>query len=70
MGRSPSELTLICLTHYHSDHVGAAAELKGLTGAKIAAHRAIPTSTSLLTPTCPRCNSTIRLTKESPKPVP
>ncbi|MDY6906952.1 MAG: MBL fold metallo-hydrolase [Chloroflexota bacterium] len=40
LGRSPSELTLICLTHYHSDHVGAAAELKGLTGAKVAAHRA------------------------------
>lgn len=34
----PEELQLIILSHGHSDHAGAAANLKELTGAKIAVH--------------------------------
>ena len=35
---SPSDLTTIVLTHFHPDHIGNAAQLRNLTGAKIAAH--------------------------------
>jgi len=38
IGRSPRELDLIVLTHYHPDHAGGAAELARLARAPIAAH--------------------------------
>ncbi len=40
LGRSPSDLAWILLTHYHLDHSGSAAELHQLTGATILAHAA------------------------------
>lgn len=45
IGRSPSDLRWIVLTHHHLDHSGSAVELHGLTGARIAAHadEALPT---------------------------
>ena len=38
MGRQPSNVSTILLTHCHMDHVGSAYELKKLTGAKVAVH--------------------------------
>lgn len=38
LGRSPSDLRWIVLTHFHFDHSGSAAEIHELTGAKIVAH--------------------------------
>jgi glyoxylase-like metal-dependent hydrolase (beta-lactamase superfamily II) len=38
LGRSPGELDLVILTHYHPDHAGGASELSRLTGARVAAH--------------------------------
>jgi glyoxylase-like metal-dependent hydrolase (beta-lactamase superfamily II) len=35
----PLEISLILLTHCHWDHIGSAAEIKTLTGAKLAIHR-------------------------------
>ena len=35
----PQEISLILLTHCHWDHIGSAAEIKTLTGAKLAIHR-------------------------------
>ncbi len=35
----PGDLQLILITHGHWDHIGCAAEIKELTGAKIAMHR-------------------------------
>ncbi len=40
LGRSAEEVSLIIITHNHFDHVGGLAELKKLTKAKVAAHRA------------------------------
>lgn len=40
LGRSPSDLRWILLTHFHHDHSGSAVELHELTGAKIVAHQA------------------------------
>jgi glyoxylase-like metal-dependent hydrolase (beta-lactamase superfamily II) len=40
LGRSPEEISLIILTHKHMDHVGGLAELKQLTSAKVAIHKA------------------------------
>lgn len=40
LGRSIEEVTFIILTHNHLDHVGGLAELKGLTPAKVIAHKA------------------------------
>lgn len=37
-GIAPKDLSLILLTHGHSDHAGCAAELKRLSGANIALH--------------------------------
>jgi glyoxylase-like metal-dependent hydrolase (beta-lactamase superfamily II) len=39
-GVDPADLALIVLTHAHIDHFGAAAHVRRLTGAPIAAHRA------------------------------
>lgn len=39
-GVDPADLALIVLTHAHIDHFGAAAQVRRLTGAPIAAHRA------------------------------
>lgn len=39
LGRSPSDLRWIVVTHFHYDHSGSAAELHELTGAKIVAHK-------------------------------
>jgi glyoxylase-like metal-dependent hydrolase (beta-lactamase superfamily II) len=36
IGRQPSEVTTIILTHYHMDHAGSVKDLKDLTNAKIA----------------------------------
>jgi len=38
MGRQPSNVSTIILTHCHMDHAGSVKELKGLTGAKVAVH--------------------------------
>ena len=35
----PQEIFLILLTHCHWDHIGSAAEIKALTGARLAIHR-------------------------------
>ena len=40
LGRSMEELGLIIVTHNHFDHIGGLAELRTLTKAKVAAHRA------------------------------
>ena len=37
IGRQPSEVTTIILTHYHMDHAGSVKDLKDLTHAKVAA---------------------------------
>lgn len=37
-GRSPSEISLIILTHAHPDHIGAARTIQNETGCSIAAH--------------------------------
>ena len=39
IGRSPSDLRWIIVTHFHFDHSGSAAELHELTGAQIVAHK-------------------------------
>ena len=36
--RRPRDLRLIVLTHWHLDHMGSAAELRRLTGARVAIH--------------------------------
>jgi glyoxylase-like metal-dependent hydrolase (beta-lactamase superfamily II) len=38
LGRAPTDLTRILLTHHHIDHVGGLAELKRQTGATVLAH--------------------------------
>ena len=38
LGRTPSDLKLVLLTHRHLDHIGSAAALKKQTGAKLASH--------------------------------
>jgi glyoxylase-like metal-dependent hydrolase (beta-lactamase superfamily II) len=40
IGRSPSDLNWIVVTHFHFDHSGSASELHELTGAKIVSHEA------------------------------
>lgn len=39
IGRQPSDISRIILTHCHIDHVGSAQELKKLTNAKVAVHQ-------------------------------
>ena len=38
LGHRPSDVLHIVLTHWHPDHMGSAAELRRLTGARIAIH--------------------------------
>ena len=40
LGRSVEEIGLIIITHNHLDHIGGLAELKELTGATVAIHKA------------------------------
>lgn len=40
LGRSPEEISLIIITHNHFDHAGGLSELRKLTGARVAAHKA------------------------------
>ncbi len=40
LGRSVAEISLIIITHNHIDHIGGLAELKEITGATVAIHRA------------------------------
>jgi hydroxyacylglutathione hydrolase len=40
IGRDPSEITTIVLTHSHPDHIGAARTIRERTGCCIAAHPA------------------------------
>src|SRR4029078_346598 len=42
LGRSPSELRRIALTHAHRSHLGGLAELKRASGATVYAHRREP----------------------------
>ena len=39
IGRSPTDLRWILVTHFHFDHSGSAAELKDLTNAQVVAHK-------------------------------
>ena len=39
-GHHPAELRQIVLTHFHTDHAGAAAEISAWSGAEVAAHHA------------------------------
>jgi glyoxylase-like metal-dependent hydrolase (beta-lactamase superfamily II) len=39
LGCSLTDINLIIITHHHLDHTGSLAELKALTGAKVAAHK-------------------------------
>jgi glyoxylase-like metal-dependent hydrolase (beta-lactamase superfamily II) len=38
LGKNPSNISFIVLTHADNDHIGSAAEMKKLTGAKLAIH--------------------------------
>ncbi|MGA3289499.1 MAG: MBL fold metallo-hydrolase [Candidatus Bathyarchaeia archaeon] len=38
LGRKPTDVSTIVLTHFHIDHVGSAKKMKELTNAKIAVH--------------------------------
>lgn len=40
LGRSPAEISLIIITHNHFDHAGGLSELRKLSRAKVAAHKA------------------------------
>ena len=46
LGRAPQDIRLIAVTHGHVDHAGSAVELKRMTGAPIALHRADATLTA------------------------
>ncbi len=38
LGRNPTDVSTIVLTHFHIDHVGSAKKMKEATGAKVAVH--------------------------------
>ena len=38
LGRKPTDISVIVLTHFHIDHVGSAKKMKELTNAKVAVH--------------------------------
>jgi len=38
LGRKPTDVSMIVLTHFHIDHVGSAKKMKELTNAKVAVH--------------------------------
>ncbi|MGD0644042.1 MAG: MBL fold metallo-hydrolase [Candidatus Bathyarchaeia archaeon] len=38
LGRKPTDVSVIVLTHFHIDHVGSAKKMKELTNAKLAVH--------------------------------
>jgi len=38
LGRKPTDVSIIVLTHFHIDHVGSAKKMKELTDAKVAVH--------------------------------
>jgi glyoxylase-like metal-dependent hydrolase (beta-lactamase superfamily II) len=40
LGRSPQEITLIVLTHNHPDHTGGLEEIRKLSSARVAVHKA------------------------------
>jgi glyoxylase-like metal-dependent hydrolase (beta-lactamase superfamily II) len=40
IGRDPSEISLVILTHSHPDHIGAARAIREATGCSVAAHPA------------------------------
>jgi len=50
LGRSVKEISLIIITHNHLDHVGGLPELRNLTTAKVAAHKADISQRQLLYP--------------------
>lgn len=39
LGRAPSDVRRVVLTHFHEDHAGGAAEFAALSGAEVLAHR-------------------------------
>src|SRR5208337_5401115 len=39
-GRDPKEINLLVHTHSHADHIGLSAEIKQISGCKVAAHAA------------------------------
>jgi glyoxylase-like metal-dependent hydrolase (beta-lactamase superfamily II) len=39
LGKSPSDIALIVLTHTHFDHAGGARRIKEITGAPVAVHK-------------------------------
>jgi glyoxylase-like metal-dependent hydrolase (beta-lactamase superfamily II) len=55
IGRAPSELTDIVLTHSHRSHIGGAATLQRLSGAKVHCHES---------------EVAIIMNKEKPRPIP
>jgi len=40
LGRKPSDVSTIVITHFHIDHVGSLKKMKDATGAKVAVHEA------------------------------
>ena len=55
LGFTATNIDLIIITHHHDDHIGSLAELKEVTGAKVAAHTAdAPYIDGRLQPRLPR----------------
>ena len=40
LGRKPTDVSTIVITHFHIDHVGSLKKMKELTNAKVAVHEA------------------------------
>ncbi len=67
LGRSPEEISLIILTHNHIDHMGSLVELKQLTSARTAVHKAdigerryVPSTSSRYKLTVTQLSSSLR----------